>query len=132
MPDAPTALISTSHDPEGLAVPDAPENLRFSADHLWVDPTNDSLLRVGITDFAQQSLGDVIDVTPPEAGATVTAGEACGEIESTKSVSDLVAPITGAVEQRNDDLVESPDLVNSDPFGTRLDLRGESRSRDDR
>lgn len=98
-------------------MPDAPENLRFSADHLWVDPTNDSLLRVGITDFAQQSLGDVIDVTPPEAGATVTAGEPCGEIESTKSVSDLVAPITGAVEHRNDDLVESPDLVNSDPFG---------------
>jgi glycine cleavage system H protein len=94
-----------------------PENLRFSADHLWAAPLDDSRVRVGITDFAQQSLGDVIDVTPPDVGAGVTAGEPCGEIESTKSVSDLVAPVTGTVGLSNDDLSESPDLVNSDPYG---------------
>jgi glycine cleavage system H protein len=98
-------------------VPDIPENLRFSADHLWAAPVHDSGVRVGLTDFAQQSLGDVIDVTPPDVGAGVSFGEACGEIESTKSVNDLVSPVTGTVELRNDDLLESPDLVNSDPYG---------------
>lgn len=97
-------------------MPDTPENLRYSADHLWVDPAGESLLRVGITDYAQQSLGDVIAVTPP-GSAAITAGEACGEIESTKSISDLIAPITGTVELSNDELLGSPDLVNSDPYG---------------
>jgi glycine cleavage system H protein len=98
-------------------VPDIPEDLRFSADHLWAAPVQDSRVRVGITDFAQQSLGDVMDVTPPDVGAGVTAGETCGEIESTKSVNDLVSPVTGTVGLSNDDLLESPDLVNSDPYG---------------
>ena len=77
----------------------------------------DGLVRVGVTDFAQQSLGDVVDVSPPKPGDTVTAGQACGDIESVKSVSDLVAPVTGTVRARNDDLGEAPDLVNTDPYG---------------
>ena len=96
---------------------DTPDNLLFSDDHLWADPGGVSVLRVGITDYAQQSLGDVIAVTPPEVGTTVTAGEPCGDIESTKSLSDLIAPLTGTVEERNDNLLESPELVNSDPYG---------------
>jgi glycine cleavage system H protein len=96
---------------------DTPDNLRFNGDHLWADPAGGSVLRVGITDYAQQSLGDVIAVTPPEVGTTVTAGEPCGDIESTKSLSDLIAPLTGTVEERNDQLLESPEVVNSDPYG---------------
>ena len=98
-------------------MPEIPENLRFNEDHLWAALAHDSVVQVGITDYAQQNLGDVIDIRPPDVGAALTAGEACGEIESTKSVSDLIAPITGIVERRNDELFESPDLVNSDPYG---------------
>jgi len=98
-------------------MPEIPEDLRFSEDHLWVGPARDSVVQVGITDYAQLNLGDAIDVRPPEVGAGLALGEACGEIESTKSVSDLIAPVTGTVESRNDELRESPDLVNSDPYG---------------
>jgi glycine cleavage system H protein len=70
-----------------------------------------------VTDFAQQSLGDVVDVTLPTPGDAVTAGAACGEIESVKSLSDLVAPVTGTVRTRNDDLAGTPEVVNSDPYG---------------
>jgi glycine cleavage system H protein len=70
-----------------------------------------------VTDFAQQSLGDVVEVTLPEPGAPVTAGEACGDIESVKSLSDLVAPVTGTVRARNGDLTGAPELVNTDPYG---------------
>jgi glycine cleavage system H protein len=97
-------------------MPDAPENLRFSSDHLWVVRVSDALLRVGITDYAQQNLGDVIAVTLPEVGSSVTAGEPCGDIESTKSVSDLIPPVTGTIDKRNDTLADSPDLLNSDPY----------------
>ena len=75
------------------------------------------LVRVRVTDFAQQSLGDVVDVTLPEPGDTLKAGEACGDIESLKSVNDLIAPVTGMVRARNDDLTGSADLVNTDPYG---------------
>ncbi len=70
-----------------------------------------------MTDFAQQSLGDVVEVTLPRPGDTITAGEACGDIESVKSVSDLIAPVTGTVHARNHDLARTPDLVNTDPYG---------------
>jgi glycine cleavage system H protein len=97
---------------------DTPANLSYSSDHLWARVLADgNAVRVGITDFAQQSLGDVVDVTPPRVGETVKAGEACGDIESTKSVSYLVAPVTGTVRTRNDDLAGAPELVNSDPYG---------------
>lgn len=97
---------------------DIPADLRYSSDHLWARVLADgSTVRVGVTDFAQQSLGDVVDVTPPDLGKTVTAGKPCGEIESTKSVNDMVAPVTGTVRARHDELADSPDLVNSDPYG---------------
>jgi glycine cleavage system H protein len=98
-------------------MPDTPEDLRYSEDHLWVGPANDSVVEIGITDYAQQSLGDAIDIRPPDAGAAITVGDPCGEIESTKSVSDLIAPLSGTVESSNGDLSDSPDLVNSDPYG---------------
>jgi glycine cleavage system H protein len=82
-----------------------------------VRPGAGGLVRVGVTDFAQQSLGDVVNVSPPKPGDTVTAGQACGDIESVKSVSDLIAPVTGTARTRNDDLAEAPDLVNTDPYG---------------
>jgi glycine cleavage system H protein len=95
-----------------------PADLRYSQDHLWARrDAGTGRVRVGITDFAQQSLGDVVDVTLPRLGDTVTAGQACGDIESTKSVNDLVAPVSGTVGARNDDLGNSPDLVNADPYG---------------
>jgi len=98
-------------------MPEIPADLRYSKDHLWARPGSGAgLVRVGVTDFAQQSLGDVVDVTLPEPGDTVTAGEACGDIESVKSLSDLVAPVTGTVRACNDDLTSAPELVNADPY----------------
>jgi glycine cleavage system H protein len=116
---APAALPTVPKaNPPGGTMPEIPADLRYSKDHLWARPGADAgLVRVGVTDFAQQSLGDVADVTLPEPGATVTAGEACGDIESVKSLSDLVAPVTGTVRARNDDLAGAPELVNSDPYG---------------
>ncbi|HEX4010265.1 MAG TPA: glycine cleavage system protein GcvH [Solirubrobacteraceae bacterium] len=98
-------------------MPEIPENLRFSEDHLWAAAANGSIVQVGVTDYAQQSLGDVIDVRPPDVGRTVAAGDPCGEVESTKSVNDLIAPITGVVERSNAELSDSPELINSDPYG---------------
>lgn len=96
---------------------DVPSDLKYSAEHEWVRTGDGAAVRVGITDFAQQSLGDVVYVSLPEVGAAVTAGAACGEIESTKSVSDLFAPVSGTVTARNDELDGSPELINSDPYG---------------
>ena len=97
---------------------DTPADLRYSSDHLWARAVGDgSVVRVGVTDFAQQSLGDVVEVTLPRLGETVEAGEPCGDIESTKSVNDLVAPVTGTVRARHDDLADTPELVNTDPYG---------------
>jgi len=104
--------------PIGGTMPGAPADLRYSKDHLWVRPSpGTGVVRVGVTDFAQQSLGDVVEVTLPRLGETVTAGEACGDIESVKSVSDLIAPVTGTVRTRNDDITRTPELVNTDPYG---------------
>ncbi|HEU5005719.1 MAG TPA: glycine cleavage system protein GcvH [Jatrophihabitantaceae bacterium] len=97
---------------------EVPDDLRYTAEHEWVRVTEGSnTVRVGITDYAQEALGDVVYVSLPEIGATVGAGDAVGEIESTKSVSDLYAPIAGTVSARNEALEGSPDLVNSDPYG---------------
>ena len=99
-------------------MPDIPADLRYSEDHLWARSAADGgLVRVGVTDFAQQSLGDVVAVTLPAPGEKVTAGEPSGDIESVKSLSDLIAPVTGTARARNEDLAEAPDLVNSDPYG---------------
>ena len=97
---------------------DIPADLRYSRDHLWARPGAEvGLVRLGVTDFAQHSLGDVIDVSLPRPGDMVKASEACGDIESVKSVSDLIAPVTGTVRTRNDDLAGAPELVNADPYG---------------
>ena len=79
--------------------------------------TGDGTIRFGITDYAQDALGDIVYVSLPDVGATVTAGEACGEVESTKSVSDLYAPVTGTVTARNEALGGTPEVVNADPYG---------------
>ena len=93
-----------------------PEELRYTAEHEWV-AINGSVASVGITDYAQRALGDVVFVSVPEPGSRVTAGEPCGEVESTKSVSDLYAPVDGEVAEANPEVDEDPGLVNSDPYG---------------
>jgi glycine cleavage system H protein len=91
--------------------------LHYTADHEWVRRTGADTVRVGITDFAQSALGDVVFVRLPDAGTDLTAGEAFGEVESTKSVSDLYAPVSAKVLAVNEDLDASPELVNTDPYG---------------
>jgi glycine cleavage system H protein len=98
-------------------VSDIPPDLHYTAEHEWVRRSGDDIARIGITDFAQSALGDVVFVQLPDVGAEVTAGESFGEVESTKSVSDLYAPISGTVSAVNGDLEGSPQLVNSDPYG---------------
>ncbi|GAA2399991.1 glycine cleavage system protein GcvH [Streptomyces glaucosporus] len=93
-----------------------PQQLRYSKEHEWVSPAEDGVSTVGITEHAANALGDVVYVQLPEAGATVTAGEPCGELESTKSVSDLYSPVSGEVTEVNQDVVDDPALVNSAPF----------------
>jgi glycine cleavage system H protein len=93
-----------------------PEDLRYSREHEWVRVTG-NVARVGITDFAQDSLGDVVFVQLPDVGLDVVAGASISEIESTKSVSDVYVPVSGAVAAVNDALGEQPELVNQDPYG---------------
>lgn len=93
-----------------------PAELRYTQEHEWVSIDGDTA-SVGITDFAAQSLGDVVYVSLPEVGASVTAGEPCGEVESTKSVSDLYSPVDGEVTEVNADLDDDPGLVNAEPYG---------------
>ena len=94
-----------------------PEDLRYTSDHEWVAVASDGTARVGITSFAQNALGDVVYVSLPAVGATVSAGDACGEVESTKSVSDIYAPVTGTIVEVNDALADGPEVLNSDPYG---------------
>jgi glycine cleavage system H protein len=95
-----------------------PDELKYTGEHEWVHiAAGSTTARVGITDYAQEALGDVVYVSLPETGSAVTKGTAIGEIESTKSVSDLFAPLSGTVTVRNDSLDEQPDLINSDPYG---------------
>jgi glycine cleavage system H protein len=96
---------------------DVPEDLRYTAEHEWVRSGDAATVRVGITDYAQEALGDVVYVSLPEVGAAVEKGAAVGEVESTKSVSDIYAPLTGTVTARNANLDEHPELINSDPYG---------------
>ena len=93
-----------------------PDELRYTREHEWVRMEG-GVARVGITDFAQDALGDVVYVDIPEVGTEVTGGEPFGEVESTKSVSDVYAPLTGTVIERNAALADSPQLVNEDPYG---------------
>lgn len=93
-----------------------PQQLRYSKEHEWLSAAEDGVATVGITEHAANALGDVVYADLPEAGAAVTAGETCGELESTKSVSDLYSPVTGEVVESNQDVVDDPSLVNSAPF----------------
>ncbi|WP_445396239.1 glycine cleavage system protein GcvH [Streptomyces sp. LE64] len=94
-----------------------PQQLRYSKEHEWLSaPDGEGVATVGITEFAAGALGDVVYAQLPEVGQQVTAGETCGELESTKSVSDLYSPVTGEVTESNQDVVDDPSLVNSAPF----------------
>jgi glycine cleavage system H protein len=97
-----------------------PDDLKYTAEHEWVRAVGegaDAVLRVGITSYAQEALGDIVFVTLPPVGTEVAAGQAIGEVESTKSVSDVYAPLAGTVTGRNEQLDSAPELVNSDPYG---------------
>ena len=102
-----------------------PEELKYTQEHEWVARTGPDTVRVGITDYAQEQLGDVVFVQLPEPGEQVTAGQAIGEVESTKSVSDVFSPLTGEIVARNESLDSQAELVNSDPYGAgwMIDIR---------
>jgi glycine cleavage system H protein len=108
-------------------VSEIPTDLHYTEEHEWVHRTGDNTIRVGITDFAQSSLGDVVFVELPAVGTDVTAGEPFGTVESPKAVSDLYAPVTAKVIAVNGDLENNPELVNSEPYegGWLIDLRAE-------
>ena len=97
-----------------------PDDLKYTTEHEWVriPGEHEGSVRIGITHFAQEALGDIVYVSLPEVGDTVEAGTTCGELESTKSVSDIYAPVSGTVAARNEALDGSPELVNSDPYGS--------------
>jgi glycine cleavage system H protein len=94
-----------------------PDQLRYSTDHEWAGRDEGSLVRVGITDYAQDALGDVVFVQLPDVGATERPGQSFGEVESTKSVSEIYAPVTGTVVAVNEALADNPGLLNEDPYG---------------
>lgn len=96
-----------------------PDDLKYTSEHEWVrEPgEHEGSVRIGITHYAQDALGDIVYVSLPELGETVVAGSTCGELESTKSVSDVYAPVSGEVVARNDALDATPELVNNDPYG---------------
>jgi glycine cleavage system H protein len=98
-------------------VSEIPADLTYTTEHEWVLRTGDDTVRVGITDYAQSALGDVVFVQLPDVGAELASGDAFGEVESTKSVSDLYAPVSAKVIAVNGDLEGNPQLVNSDPYG---------------
>jgi glycine cleavage system H protein len=96
-----------------------PHDLQYTKEHEWVAPTSTPLrIRMGITDYAQAALGDIVYVQMPKVGETVTADKVCGEVESTKSVSEIFAPVSGTIAAVNGDLDGAPELINSDPYGS--------------
>jgi len=95
-----------------------PAELQYTKEHEWVASTSTDLrIRMGITDYAQGALGDIVYVQMPKVGESVSADKVCGEVESTKSVSEIFAPVTGKVVAVNEELVNAPELINSDPYG---------------
>jgi len=95
-----------------------PESLRYTKEHEWVQEISPSKFRIGITDYAQATLGDIVYIQLPKIGAEVLANAVCGEVESTKSVSEIYAPITGKVILVNEKLDTNPEVINADPYGT--------------
>jgi glycine cleavage system H protein len=96
---------------------DYPEDLKYSTEHEWVRSGNSHSVRVGITEYAADQLGDIVFVSLPEVGDTVAAGDACGELESTKSVSDIFCPVPGVITAVNSVLDRHPETINTDPYG---------------
>ena len=94
-----------------------PENLRYTKEHEWVSELSPTKFRVGITDYAQSALGDIVYIQLPKSGSEVKANSVCGEVESTKSVSEIYAPISGNVVAVNNNLDSNPETINSDPYG---------------
>jgi len=94
-----------------------PEDLRYSSDHEWIRLEDGNRARVGITDYAQDALGDIVYVDLPDVGSDVTSGQSISEVESTKSVSDIYAPVTGSILEVNEELNDEPERLNSDPYG---------------
>ena len=107
-----------------------PSDLRYTKEHEWVKIESEDVVVFGITDFAQSALGDVVFASLPKVGASLTAGQTCGEVESTKSVSDIYSPVTGVVKEINEKLANSPEILNSDPYGAgwMVKLSGVSKS----
>ena len=107
-----------------------PSDLRYTKEHEWVKIESEDVVVFGITDFAQSALGDVVFASLPKVGASLTAGQTCGEVESTKSVSDIYSPVTGVVKEVNEKLANSPEILNSDPYGAgwMVKLSGVSKS----
>jgi glycine cleavage system H protein len=107
-----------------------PDHLRYTKEHEWVEERAAGVVRMGITDFAQSALGDIVYIQLPKVGDQLTAGSVCGEVESTKSVSEIYAPVTGKVTAVNSDLDKAPELLNSDPYGggwiAEVEISGES------
>ena len=97
---------------------DLPDNLKYATSHEWVSVEEDNLVRVGITDFAQQQLGDLVFLELPELGRIVDAQEQCAVVESVKTASDLFSPVSGEIVATNQALTDEPELVNDDPYGT--------------
>ena len=108
-----------------LSMSNIPADLNYTAEHEWVQVIDESTIRFGITDYAQDALGDIVFVSLPNVGDSLTAGSTCGEVESTKSVSDIYAPVSGEVLARNDAIETAPDTLNSDPYknGWIVDVR---------
>jgi len=98
-------------------MPDYPEDLNYTSDHEWVKTGNESVVRVGITAYAADALGDIVFASLPSIGDEVEAGDSIAELESTKSVSEVYTPVTGVVAEVNEALNDTPELINSDPYG---------------
>jgi glycine cleavage system H protein len=94
-----------------------PANLKYTSEHEWVDVLTHGTVRVGITDFAQRALGDIVYVLSPKVGESVRAGAVCGEVESTKSVSEIYSPVNGTISAVNDSVVATPESINASPYG---------------
>ena len=93
-----------------------PSDLRYTNEHEWVRPLGENIFRVGITDYAQGALGDIVYIQLPKVGESIEAGKVCGEVESTKSVSEIYSPLTGKVINVNSDLESTPEVINSQPY----------------
>lgn len=97
-----------------------PEHLRYTKSHEWILFADDGTAKVGLTDHAQDALGDLVFVNLPQVGDALTCGEALGDVESVKAVSDVYSPVTGTVKAVNEDLLDTPEAINSDPYGAWL------------